>query len=299
MEHNLHEFWSGTHPLVPDGSNTLLSVASRSIDDRIRDIDPATAIPRFVNYEPNGDPNMLIVNTNFWARDLDLSCVSVWNTSSSPTNGRTATLITRKHIVMATHWPANGYRFCDANGVVLTRTVVDRKVISDDLLLGQLDVPLPDSFKPAHVPSTNIFCYLAAGKYLPTLCFNQEKGATVLELAALDSEATRIGGGHFYHYGHASYTNLVSAQRCNVRGATVDGNSGCPVFLVVGNELVLLFSNHLGWVGVETWSRHWGPMLPFHVEAVQNQINQWEGTNASQYQLEQPDFSSFREVVNQ
>ena len=131
---NLHEYWSGTHPLVPDGSNTLLSVASRSIDDRIRDVDPSTSISRFVDYFANGATNVFIANTNFWARDLDLSCVSVWHPGDYP-GSKAATLITRKHVVMAAHWAAASYTFCDTNGQVCTRNVLRIANLSDDLRL--------------------------------------------------------------------------------------------------------------------------------------------------------------------
>jgi len=295
---NLHEYWCGTHPLVPDGSNTLLSVAARSIDERIRGIDPATDIHRFVNYFANGSNGVFQLNANFWARDLDLSCVSVWHPEDYP-GSKAATLITRKHIIMADHWPAGSYTFCDTNGTVLTRTVVDRKRISDDLRLGLLNEPLPDTFKPAHVPSTNLAHYISTGRYLPTLCLNQEKGATVLELVAWDCETTDKYGNHYRHYGYTSQTNLVTAQRCNVRTATVDGNSGCPVFLVVGDKLVLLFSKHLGYQGVETWSPFWGPLPSFHLDAIQNKINEWEGDNAVLYQLVPFDPSSFDGITNQ
>ena len=249
---NLHEYWCDTDPLVPDGSNTLLSVASRSIDDRIRDLDPATAIPRFVNYFPNGSNGVFQLNTNFWARDLDLSCVSVWNNGDYP-GTQAATLITRKHVVLASHWYNRGtYTFCDTNGLVCSRLLLQHVPISDDLMLGRLDEPLPDSFKPAHVPTTNIVRYLSTGKYLPVLCLNQEKGASVAELISIDTETTSNSGIHYRHYGCTSQTNLVSLQRCNIRGATVDGNSGCPVFVVAGNELVLLFSKRLGQKNGET-----------------------------------------------
>ena len=295
---NLHEYWCGTHPLVPDGSNTLLSVASRSIDDRIRDVDPSTSISRFVDYFANGATNVFIANTNFWARDLDLSCVSVWHPGEYP-GSKAATLITRKHIIMAEHWPASSYTFCDTNGTVFVRTVVDKKCISDDLRLGRLNEPLPNTFKPAYVPSTNLVGYISAGKYLPTLCVNQEKSATVLELWDWDCATTDKYGNHYRHYGYTSETNRVSMQRCNIRGVTVDGNSGCPVFLVVGDKLVLLFSKHLGYQGVETWSPSWGPSPAFRLDTIQNKINEWEGSNASLYQIVPFDLSSFDGIVNQ
>ena len=79
----------------------------------------------------------------------------------------------------------------------------------------------------------------------------------------------------------------------------MDGNSGCPVFLVVGNELLLLFSKHLGHLSVETWSSSWGPSLPFRLEAIQRKIDEWEGVNTGSYQIVPFDFSSFGEIINQ
>ena len=66
---NLHEYWAGTNPLVPDGSNTLLSVMSRSVDDRLT-ADPTGRIGKF-RPEAYG----LLLNTNYeeylgWGRYL-------------------------------------------------------------------------------------------------------------------------------------------------------------------------------------------------------------------------------------
>lgn len=297
---NLHEFWCGTHPLVPDGSNTLLSVASRSIDDRIRDIDPLASIYRFFNFFPNGSNGVFQLNANFWARDLDLSCVSVWHNGNDK-GTKAATLITRKHVVLAQHWwnYGNGYTFCDTNGNVYVRFLSRSEKISDDLRLGQLNEPLPDSFRPASVMSTNYVRYLSSGKYLPTLCLNQKKAATVLELENLNCRALELGGIWHSQYGQNTMTNYVSMQRNVIRGATPGGDSGSPVFLVVGNELVLLFSKHLGSLTEDRWYWFWGPMLSFRLESIQDKINEWEGSDAGQYQIVPFDLSVFPEIVNQ
>jgi len=296
---NLHEFWCDTEPLVPDGSNTLLSVMSRSIDDRIRDIDPATAVPLFIDYFTNGASGNFVANTNLWTRNLDLSCVNVWNNGPYP-GSQPATLITRKHIVMAQHWynESNEYAFCDSSGLVCGRSVVQKVNVFKDLLLGRLDSPLPDSFKPASVMSTNFVNFLSTGRYLPTLCVNQEKCATVLELENLNVETVDKWGRHYAQYGMNSHTNIVSSQRRAVRAVTYGGSSGCPVFAVVGDELILLFAKHLGYSNEETWSPFWGPMLSFQLEKIQRTINQWEGADASLYQLVPFDVGSYDEVVN-
>ena len=70
------------------------------------------------------------------------------------------------------------------------------------------------------------------------------------------------------------------------------------MFLLVGNELVLLFSNHLGWKDTETWSRHWGPLLYSRLNAVQRKINQVEGDDAGLYQIAPFDFGSCGRIVN-
>ena len=200
---------------------------------------------------------------------------------------------------MARHWYAENYTFCDTNGQVCTRLLLRSSPISDDLFLGQLNAPLPDSFKPASVMSTNYVHYLSTGRYLPTLCLNQEKGATVLELEDLNCRVLENGGPWHSRYGKTSMTNYVSTQRNNIRGATPGGDSGCPVFLVVGNELVLLFSKHLGSKDEDRWCHFWGPTLSFRLEAIQNKINEWEGSGADQYQIVPFDLSVFPEIVNQ
>ena len=90
----------------------------------------------------------------------------------------------------------------------------------------------------------------------------------------------------------------MAKQRSNLRMATVDGNSGCPTFIVAGNDLVLVFAKHLGYKEILTGSRSWGPNLSFHLEAIQNQINEWEGEDAILYQLNQFDLNSFEGIIN-
>ena len=178
------------------------------------------------------------------------------------------------------------------------RQVSQLNPISDDLLLGRLNEDLPSSFKPVSIPSTNIVRYLSSGKYLPLLSFNQEKGATVLELTGWDTETRDKYGNQYRHYSETGSTNFVTHQRSNIRLATVDGNSSCPSFIVVGNKLALLYIKHLGYKEIVTGSTSWGPAIPFRGDLIQDNINEWEGANANLYQLEQLDMSVFDEIVN-
>ena len=298
---NLHEYWAGTDMLVPDGSNTLLSVCARSVDDGIRDVVPSNAVSRFADYFVNGSNGVFVANTNFWARNLDLSCVSVWNSSGNPET-KTATAITRRHIVMANHWhigDGGTYTFCDTNGAVIVRTVTTSRLIAGDLLLGRLNEPLPDTIKLPKVLPAGYADYIGNGRYLPALCINQEKAATVLEVANLNCEATDNHGAHYSNYASTLSDNYISVARHNIRAATLGGNSGSPVFLVAGDELIFLFSKHLGSRDEPTWCYFYGPMITPHISTIQNRIDAWEGGDANLYQVQMFDVSVFDELVNQ
>ena len=298
---NLHEYWAGTEPLAPDGSNTLLSVCARSIDGMINGVVPSNAVFRFVDYLANGSNGVFVANSNFWARNLDLSCVSVWHGDEHPET-KTATAITRRHVVMAKHWWAWNsrlYTFCDTNGVLHIRNIIAALQISDDLLLGRLDSPLPDSIRLPKILPIGYANYIGDGKHLPALCVNQEKAATVLEIADLNCEVTDSGGTHHSKYASNLPDNYVSTQRHDIRAVTSGGNSSSPVFLVAGDDLIFLFSKHLGSKDELTWCWFYGPMITHHVASVQSTINAWEGENQGLYQVEMLDLSVFNGIVNQ
>lgn len=289
---NLHEFWAGTDPLTPDGSNTLLSVMARSVDDRIAGRDPAASVSRFNDFHVNGSNGVFSANSGFWLGDVDVSCASVWHSGELP-GEKPATLITRRHVILSRHWYVeNGlYTFCDTNGLVVARSLISTRDVSDDIRIGRLDEPLPESFTPVKILPADFADYLVTGKYLPAVSISQDKDATILELLDLNCTAS----GH-NRYGATSSTNLVSRQRCVIRAAARDGNSGTPVFLLVGNELVFLFAKHLGWRGVDRWSPFWGPMAPLRLQEIQSRINDWEGDNAHLYPLNLFDLRSFDRI---
>ena len=75
--------------------------------------------------------------------------------------------------------------------------------------------------------------------------------------------------------------------------------AGCALLLGAGKELVLLFCKHLGNGEGETWKTYLGPMVSFRLEAIQNIINEWEGTDAYLYQIVPFDLSGYGGIVNQ
>ena len=281
---NLHEYWAGTHPLQPDGSNTWLSIFSRSVDDRLEDIEPSVTQNRFINYFQNGTNSIFTTNTNFWLKGVDTSCVSIWNNGRDP-GSMNAIAITRKHVILSEHWRAGSYVFCHTNGIVAYRSLTTNSFVSGDMRLAQLDKPLPDSFIPTKILSSDFSPHLASGKYLPSVCLNQEKAATVLEVGDLNTSTVDEYGRRVFQYGKIQNTNVVTTARARIRGASYDGNSSTPVFLLAGNDLVFLFAKHLGSKNKHTWATEWGPMIPFRTTEIQNKINTWEGTNSVLYKL--------------
>ena len=300
---NLHEFWAGTNPLVPDGSNTLLSVCSRGVDDRIRDIaDPSAAVSRFINFETNGRNGLFVTNTNFWAHDLDFGCVSVWHDNPPDGSGeKSATAVTRRHVVLANHWSDSSYIFFDTNGVDYIRTIVSSiRIPGTDLRLGRLNEDLPDSISVPKVLPANFSRYVGKGKYLPIVCLTHKKTASVAELATLDcSQRCSDDNITYNQLAKTEETNYVSSVRKQIRAATVDGLSGSPVFLVVDNQLVFLFSKHMGYRDRATWAPNWGPMISYHLDTIQSVINNWEGSNASRYQLNILSSADFDVIVTE
>lgn len=85
--------------------------------------------------------------------------------------------------------------------------------------------------------------------------------------------------------GRRIFSAYIGVARNQIRAVTLDGVSGCPVFLVVDQRLVFLFSKHMGWRDVRTWSPYWGPMISHLLTEIQSVIDEWEAGDSSSYQL--------------
>lgn len=94
------------------------------------------------------DPTLFEVNTNFWAPELDLTGVSVWNSDPSYYYTKPLTLVASNLAVGARHWfPAVGkeYGWLGKDGIIHYSTVVDVKTKNPDLGVARLDPPLDTS----------------------------------------------------------------------------------------------------------------------------------------------------------
>jgi len=239
---NLHEFWCGTHPLVPDGSNTLLSVVARSVDEEIRERNPTNALCKLIDYEANGLNGIFIPNTNFWAFGIDTSCASMWNDANNDLWGGSCngwnmagTLISARHVIYAHHYAiphGTTLFFIDVSSNVYSRTLIDSRSVSNDIRIGLLNSDLPSSIHPAKLLPPNYFGYLGTARNLPCVTFDQEEKFTIAELNDLPNyhERTLLSSAHrpYNDMRRMFYEDMIG------------GDSGSPRFLLVNQELVLL-----------------------------------------------------------
>lgn len=210
---------------------------------------------------------VFIRNPDCWAASLDLTCASPWNSFRYPyfVNGtayihnvygnyHAGTAITPQHFLYAEHFavPTNVvFRWIDATNGIHDRTLVAQRFIGNDIAIGLLDAPLPASIAPAKCLAADNIGVLRGKHGL--------KNAPGFRLINLDRHeyawqvASPFMENALESYPEALYatgsTNLPYS-----RAAAVGGDSGNPIFLPVGTNVVLLST---------FWTASGGPMLPF------------------------------------
>lgn len=246
---NLHEYWAGTDPYVGDGTNTLLSICAKSVDIRIAGRLPEASLCKFDDYTVNG--TNFVLNSSFWAEDIDTSCASMWNDSTRDYWGgacsqwhKAGTAISKRHIITAWHYAipiGTTIWFMGNDGTQCSRVVTGCRSVGGDICVQLLDLDLPDNVVPAKILPKRYGNYIGSAKRLPVVTFDQEEKLIVSDSAALavpSSRSEASGALQPYDSVRASfYENMVS------------GDSGNPRFLVVGNEVVLLSVMHYGGTG--------------------------------------------------
>lgn len=248
---NLHEFWAGTNPLRPDGSNTLLSVFTRSIDERLRNHNIATnVVDVYVDYAVNGFATNFIRNSECWLEDVDLSCCSMWNEAENSLSGPTQTAITvisPRHVVYATHYdyaqgnlytmPTNKvYFFRGVSGTIYSRRIIEKRGVGGDIAIGLLDTALPVAdVRVAHILADNYYSYIGTGRLLPTFIIDQQEKAFV-------GSCSGLSNGEKYFTLH--WLDIKDRYLFRKVSGVVGGDSSSPKFLLLHNTPVLLGVTH-------------------------------------------------------
>jgi hypothetical protein len=249
--------------------------ASDNIDNRISGKNPSTTKNIFSTQ--NHTSSIYTRNTNCWTGNIDMTCISPWNSTGS--GQRAGTLISPRHIIFCEHfgfYPKIGatIRFIDNSNNVINRTLVNSLSFSGgwpDFRIGLLDSDVPNSISFAKVLPNNWVSYfpsLSAQYTIPLLVLDQEEKALVTDWYT-SSTSIRC-------------TQPTNAQRLSFYENLISGDSGNPMFLIINNQLVLLSVVGGGGAGS-------GSSLAFY----KNEINGLMTALGGGYQLTEINLSAF------
>ena len=164
-----------------------------------------------------------------WSRNFDMSGVSF--------NQRmTATLVTRRHVVMAGHYlrkPGDKVIFHDRQGKRLERTLVKTKRLKYDVGVGLLDRDVPATHRIYPLPVTREDFSGIIGR--TAVITDQNRRLFFHEITRVNQYTTGFQHPKPTLHGHAK--KLIA------------GDSGNPSFLISGNELVLIETHTFGGAG--------------------------------------------------
>lgn len=262
-------------------SGSLAANATAAVDSRIAGKSPAAALPIFTTQ--NHSDGVYVRNTSCWAADLDLTCISPWNSVGG--NLRAGTLISPRHVLFAAHYPAvagMSIRFVSADNTVTTRTV--SAVLTHpsyvpyfpDIQIGVLNSDVPAGIGFSRVlPATwaDKLPAIVSERPIPTLCLDQEEKALVTDWFA----ATVLDRALFIAPYTINYQNRLAFYEDKV-----GGDSGNPAFLIVNNQLVLVTVWTNGGAGRGTFTT---PQIAA--------INTMMATLGGGYQLTEVDLAGF------
>lgn len=233
---------------------------TESFTKRVKDKDNVNLAKQIYTLQDHKNKNY-IRNKDCWAYDLDLTCISPWNSTGN--NTRAGTAITPYHIVFANHYQiANG---ATVRFITQTNEVVDRKltksiqIFNSDIRIGVLDQKLPSSIKPAKILPKFYRDYVAINfnhildkddgqliKTFPALCLDYEEKAIINEVNTISGNANII-------------CKEPSGQLSKFSEKIIPGDSGNPCFTIIDDQLVLLctwLSGHYGsgpFISGNTW----------------------------------------------
>lgn len=268
----------GVESFVSLASGSAAAAASAEVDGRIASADPASSKAIFST--ANHSLGSYLRNSGCWASGIDLTCASPWNSIGG--QQRAGTLISPRHVLFAAHYPLSGgcsIRFVDNSNNVVTRTVTAVAVHPNyspyfpDIGVGVLDSAVPSSVSFAKVLPQNWANYLpslADGiARIPAVVLDQQDNAIVADVASAS------GSLFLLSYPTDQRRLLFSEQ-------IVTGDSGNPVFVVIGGQAAI--------IGTLTFG---GPGSGTLVSGQMQSINSMMSSLGGGYQLTTVDLTSF------
>ncbi len=182
----------------------------------------------YSSYSSTGNSTWAAEN---WTGQVDLSGVAF-------DNNRTSTLISPRHILMATHYLRNvgdTIAFHDSNGDIHKAALIARQSIpgglNPDITVGLLDVEVPVKYYKVLPPETDWGTCLDSALVIST---HHTRTASIREL--------RLTSGLFVYY------RPSSSVPTSYYAPAVGGNSGNPSFLLIDGEPTLISTfTYGGW----------------------------------------------------
>ena len=210
----------------------------------------------FSTQTPNGGVSPVYVrSTTCWAKNIDLSPLSPWNSNGG--TQKAGTLISPKHILFANHFiipNTTTLIFVDMNNNSYTRTLSNSlQVGSTDIQIGLLDSDLPSNVSFCKVASVDLSDLARFDFYNPSPTWNkipvfytdqQEKA-----LIALGYGQPSAPQSYFIEPPNYLSTSQENIQRANFYELPIGGDSGSPICFVYNNKLILLFTFTSSWGG--------------------------------------------------
>lgn len=237
---------------------------ANQIDSRLVD---GTTKPIFATQDHAN--STYVRSTTCWAKDIDLTCASPWNSEGG--NLLAGTLISPRHIVFANHYQLSvgtTIRFVAMNGTVVNRTMTAKQAVDDDIMVGLLDSDVPAGISFAKVLPDDAETKLRAGS--PVLAFDQEEKALVIDFSWVANGVL---------WGDRPVTNQTRATYAE---SLISGDSGNPGFVIINGEAVLVTTWTYGGPGA-------GPAMHGHISGINAAMTALGGG----YQLTTIDLSGF------
>jgi hypothetical protein len=236
----------GEDDCTPDVSgyitcNNYYFNASENIDMRVRTLNNKNTNLKVFYVQDHTTPHYER-NTNCWAYDFDMTCVSPWN--SREKHLRTGTLITPRHAICAKHYDVkknDSIRFITKDNQIIQRKVLGSGISTEgyypDIDIMTLDSDVPSSIKPCKFLPADYADYIPNnGNGIPALAFDQEEKALVADISYISTDS----GQRMF-----SLKQPTNSARLNFSEQIIGGDSSNPAFIIINGELILL--------GVFTW----------------------------------------------
>ena len=241
--------------------NSLAKHASSQVNENITSAMTVTANASMLTSftDPNGVLEGGGFNAprseSFWAKDIDFTSVSVWNNRGAILPSETlvdyrlrgATAITKRHIIMAKHYKletSDVVYFVDPDGTWVSRIILAiADHASKDITVGILNEELPDNISFSKVAPSNIneffkrdYLDFITEYYEPIVAgFDFEKKLTLMLLTTANSLTLK-------ETVYSSSPSSLPEPYDNLAEAIIGGDSGNPLFIIIGGEAILLTS---------------------------------------------------------